>query len=395
MQTTPLSNRLHIGIFGRTNVGKSSLLNSIIGQNLAITSSLPGTTTDPVYKTMELIPFGPVVFIDTAGYDDTGTLGNLRIEKTNDIIRKTDLAVLVIGEDGWNEQEEQISSRLASLDIPVLTVINKTDQLSKEKLEEIRASIPSERVYKISCTTNKGLEILKQAIMENAPRKYEQPTIVGDLISRGDLVVLVTPLDLEAPKGRLILPQVQILRDILDHEAVGIMLKQTELAETLKNLPEPKLVITDSQIFEFVSNTIPPHIPLTSFSILFARFKGDLKTLIQGAHILDELSRDDRILIAEACTHHIGNDDIARVKLPHLIQEYIGGSLNIDFACGQDFPPNLKDYKLIIHCGACMLNRSGFVNRIAESKEQQVPITNFGVAIAQMVGILPRATEVF
>jgi [FeFe] hydrogenase H-cluster maturation GTPase HydF len=395
MQTTPLSNRLHIGIFGRTNVGKSSLLNSIIGQNLSITSSLPGTTTDPVYKTMELIPFGPVVFIDTAGYDDTGMLGELRMEKTNDIIRKTDLAVLVIGEDGWNEQEEQVSSRLASLDIPVLTVINKTDQLSKEKLEEIRTSIPSERVYEISCTTNKGLEILKQAIMENAPKKYEQPTIVGDLISRGDLVILVTPLDLEAPKGRLILPQVQTLRDILDHEAVGIMLKQTELAETLKNLPEPKLVITDSQIFEFVSNTIPPHIPLTSFSILFARFKGDLKTLVQGAHILDELSRDDKILIAEACTHHIGNDDIARVKLPHLIQEYIGSGLNIDFACGQDFPPNLKDYKLIIHCGACMLNRSGFVNRIAEAKEQQVPITNFGVTIAKMVGILPRATEIF
>lgn len=395
MQTTPISNRLHIGIFGRTNVGKSSLLNSLTGQSLAVTSSHPGTTTDPVYKAMELIPFGPVVFIDTAGYDDKGVLGELRIKKTNDVVSKTDLALLVIGEDGWGEEEAKISKKLASFKIPVLTIINKTDLLSKEELEKIRESVPLKPVYEISCTTNKGLETLKQAIMANAPKKYEEPTIVGDLISKGDLVLLVTPLDFEAPKGRLILPQVQTLRDILDHDAVGVILKETQLADALKRLPETNLVITDSQIFGSVANKIPPHIPLTSFSILFARFKGDLKALIHGAQILDELSKDDKILIAEACTHHVGGDDIARIKIPRLLRKYTGYDLNIDFASGQDFPPHLQEYRLIIHCGACMLNRTGFMNRIAEAQKQQVPITNFGVVIAKIVGILNRATKMF
>ncbi|MCL6591767.1 MAG: [FeFe] hydrogenase H-cluster maturation GTPase HydF [Firmicutes bacterium] len=395
MQTTPISNRLHIGIFGRRNAGKSSLLNSLAGQNVAVTSSQPGTTTDPVLKVMELIPYGPVVWIDTAGCDDEGEVGRLRVAKTFEVIGKTDLALIVISESGWGAMEAKLYREFTARKIPVLAVINQIDRLAPAQLGAIRASIPLEKTIEVSSLTGQGIEALKQLIITHAPEKFESPAIIGDLVSPGDFVVLVVPVDYEAPKGRLILPQVQVLRDLLDHGAIGVTLKETELAAALPKLPEPRLVITDSQAFKLVGQIVPPAIALTSFSILYARYKGDINTLAMGAAMIDHLAPGDRILIAETCAHHLAKDDIAREKLPRWLREYVGGDLEIHYVNGPDFPANIAKYRLIIHCGGCMLNRRGVLSRIETATGMGVPITNFGIAIAKLAGILPRALKVF
>lgn len=396
MQTTPISNRLHIGIFGKRNAGKSSLLNAVTGQSAAVTSAHPGTTTDPVYKTMELIPFGPVVWIDTAGIDDLGDLGELRVAKTKEVIRKTDLAIIVLTAAGWTSSEQQLWQELHRAGLPVIIVINQIDRFSQTRLEEIRNSLPDGLpVCPVSCLTGRGIADLKELVIATAPRKYEEPTIVGDLLTPNAVVVLVVPVDYEAPKGRLILPQVQVLRDILDHHAVGITVRETGLADLLRQIPKPRLVITDSQAFAQVNQVVPPEIALTSFSVLFARYKGDLPTFIRGADAIDGLVPGDRILIAEACTHHQVKDDIAREKLPLWLNRKIGGPLQIDYTQGQGFPENLSEYRLIIHCGACMFNRRNVLSRINEACRQNVPITNFGLAIAKLTGILARVVAPF
>lgn len=396
MQTTPISNRLHIGIFGRRNAGKSTLLNSIVGQNTAITSDQPGTTTDPVYKTMELIPFGPVVIIDTAGIDDQGDLGELRIKKTIDVIDKTDLALIVLSGNSWSEEENELYLRFIDKKTPIIVILNKIDQYSADQLNAIRSTIPADlQQIAVSALTNQGIDTLKETIIKNAPEKFETTSIIKDLINPNDYVVLVVPIDYEAPKGRLILPQVQVLREVLDCNAIAVTVKETELASVLLQITKPKLVITDSQAFKQVAKVVPSSVALTSFSILFARHKGDLDILVRGAAAIDHLTENDKILIAEACSHHIGKDDIAREKLPRWLKEYTGFNLQINYVNGNDFPSDINEYKLVIHCGACMFNRQGFMSRIMKAEAQSVPITNFGVCIAKLMGILDRAVSVF
>lgn len=391
MYNTPKSNRLHISIFGKRNAGKSSLINALTNQSLSVVSEIPGTTTDPVSKSMELLPLGPIVLIDTAGLDDNGLLGELRIEKTLKVIEKTDLGVLVFDACS-NDLKNELTwyADLEKKKIPTIGVINKIDLCNDNcKLIKSNFNIP---FVEISAKEKINISGLKKLLIDNAPIDFEMPTILGDIVNPKDKVVLVAPQDIQAPKGRLILPQVQIIRDILDNDALALTVKDTELLDILDSLKdEPSLIITDSQMFRKVNELIPEHLKLTSFSILMARYKGDLDLFINGAKVINSLKPNDKILIAESCTHHALKGDIAREKLPLLLEKKVGGKLNIVNITGVDFPDNLSEYKLIIHCGACMFTRRQLLSRLEHVKEQNIPITNFGVALAELNGILDRS----
>lgn len=399
METTPRSNRLHIGLYGRRNAGKSSLINFITDQPLAIVSDVPGTTADPVLKSMELLPIGPVVLIDTAGLDDQGTLGEMRIAKTKEMMEKTDLALLVISASDSEsvELEKKWIQDFQKFNTPILGVLNQIDlspepELQKEKLEK-ELGIP---FVMTSAQKQIGRAELLIAIVAEAPTDFEQPSLVGELLPAESPVILVTPQDLQAPKGRLILPQVQIIRDLLDHHAMVLTVKDTELPTLLKTLRvPPSLVITDSQIFPQVRDQLPANTPLTSFSILMARAKGDLGMFVRGARQIQKLTEKDKVLIAEACTHHAMEDDIGRVKIPHWLRQKVGSGLQIDHAQGMTFPKNLQDYRLIIHCGGCMFTRKQLMSRLIQAEAAEVAITNYGIAIAALNGMLERVISIF
>lgn len=393
LNQTPAAERIYIGIFGKRNAGKSSVINAITGQNLAIVSDVKGTTTDPVLKSMELLPLGPIVLIDTPGLDDVGELGALRIQKAYQMLNKTDIAVLVVdGSVGMTDEDQQILSRIKQKNIPYIIVYNKSDLLSATPLN-IQQEQP---VIAVSAKNGYQIEELKEKIAGLLPKEQSAKKIVGDLLSPLDFVILVIPIDSAAPKGRLILPQQQTIRDILDAGAVSIIVKDTELKDTLAKLPvKPKLVITDSQAFEKVANEVPEDISLTSFSILFARYKGNLDTVASGAKTLDQLKDGDTVLICEGCTHHRQCDDIGSVKLPRWILEHTKKDILFAFTSGTEFPDDLSGYQLIIHCGGCMLNEREMKYRLRCAKDQNVPMTNYGTAIAHMKGILNRSLNPF
>ena len=402
MQTTPKALRLHIGIFGRANVGKSTLINALTNQYTAITSPQAGTTTDPVEKSMELLPIGPVTIIDTAGLDDNTELAKQRIEKTLEIIPRCDVAVIVCDYRGWGVFETDLCIRLNESKVPVIAVVNKLDvkAISQKNFNKIKEFCSDPILTSLEQDVKQGeniTSILKEQIVKNIPEDFTaNQTVIGDLIAEGDTVVLVTPIDKEAPKGRLILPQVQVLRDILDNNAKAIVVKENQLQSALANLySPPKLVVTDSQVFEEVSRLVPSYIPLTSFSILFARLKGDLGSFVNGVGVLALAPSGTKILIAESCTHHPIEDDIARVKIPNWIKRKTGKDFVFEYVRGHDFPKDLTPYKLVIHCGGCMTNRREILSRVYRATSQNVAITNYGVVIAYCTGILDRCLEIF
>ena len=390
LNNTPSSERLHIGIFGKRNAGKSSLINALTGQSLAIVSDVKGTTTDPVLKSMELLPLGPVVIIDTPGLDDEGELGNLRIQKAYQMLNKTDIAILVVDASvGMTAEDERILNRIKDKEIPHTIVMNKSDLLNN-------TDAPASDTLFVSAVNNKGIFELKQKLGTLIPREDKSKTIVGDLINPMDFIVLVIPVDKAAPKGRLILPQQQTIRDILDHNAVSIVVKDSDLKDTLNKLGQkPALVITDSQVFAKVSKDVPEDVPLTSFSILFAKYKGDLKTVVHGARALDTLNDGDTILISEGCTHHRQCGDIGTEKLPKMLSTHSGKNLHFEFTSGTEFSHDVDKYKLIIHCGGCMLNDREMKYRLKCAEDAGIPITNYGTAIAHMTGILDRCVKLF
>ena len=396
MQDTPKGERLHIAIFGKRNAGKSSLINALTKQDVALVSDLPGTTTDPVYKAMEILPLGPVVLIDTAGLDDEGQLGLLRVEKSKAVLNKTDLAILVIdGQSELTEFDVKIFQEIKAKNIPVVVVVNKIDLQKRIMPHSIVEQLGND-VVEVSTVTGAGIELLKGLLIKNTPEKWGEETLVGDIVKADDNVVLVVPIDSAAPKGRLILPQVQVLRESIDNDGNAIIAKENKLKEALANLKRPpSLVITDSQVFGEIESIVPEAIPFTSFSILFARYKGDLTTYINGVKALEKLAKNDKILIAEGCTHHRQKDDIGTVKIPKWLKEYTGVDLTFDWVSGGQYPANLAEYKLIIHCGACMLNRREVLYRNSIAKEQNVPIVNYGILIAYLKGILPRVIKPF
>lgn len=394
MNQTPSANRTHIGIFGKRNAGKSSLINAITGQNYAIVSDVLGTTTDPVLKSMELLPLGPVVIIDTPGLDDEGELGALRIQKAYQILNKTDIAVLVIDASfGVTKEDSEILKRIHEKEIPCVIVVNKSDICPNCNLEDL--PLPdSDSAILVSSKTGEHIHELKELLAQQASQDTIQKSIVADLLNPLDFVVLVVPIDSAAPKGRLILPQQQTIRDILEAKASAIVVQETELAETLNSLgKKPKMVITDSQVFKKVSAVTPDDILLTSFSILFARYKGNLKTLVDGASALDSLKNGDRILISEGCTHHRQCDDIGTVKLPNWIRSYTKKEVEFEFTSGTEFPLDLSSYKMIVHCGGCMLNEREMKYRLKCAEDAKIPITNYGTCIAYINGILNRSLE--
>ncbi len=396
------SMRLHIGVFGRTNVGKSSLLNRITNQEISIVSDVAGTTTDVVEKSMELLPVGAVTFLDTAGLDDVSELGKERIEKTLKVLNRIDIAVIVCDQLGIGSCENELIQKFDELKIPYLIVVNKCDETFQKnnapsRKSEISTLPRGEGILRTSVKTDEQLVFkFKEALVKLLPDDFvNSPKIAGDLVEPKSTVILVIPIDKEAPKGRIILPQVQTLRDLLDSDCLTYVVKETELKQALENLKTPPaLVITDSQAFKKVSEIVPDEIPLTSFSILFARLKGDLEAFIKGAEAIDNLKDGDMVLILESCTHHAIEDDIGRVKIPNLLRKKTGKNLVIHNYAGHDFP-DIKDYKLIIHCGACMTNRREVLSRILLADKAGVPITNYGVAISYCLGILPRAVKIF
>lgn len=395
MQGAPKGMRIHIGIFGKRNVGKSSILNSLTNQEISIVSETAGTTTDPVEKSMELLPLGPVLFVDTAGIDDEGALGLQRVEKTKKVIDRIDLAIIVCDSRGMDEFEEKLIEEFNTRKTPFIVVLNKIDEYESKTDSPINLSTYSP--IKTSSLKNQGIDDLKQAIIKNVPDEFfTNNAIASDLVLPGETAVLVVPIDLEAPKGRLILPQVQTIRDLLDNDSIVIVTKERELRKTLDNLKTPPaLVVTDSQAFLKVSADVPKNIKLTSFSILFARLKGDLNEFVKGALAIEKLQSGDKVLICESCTHHEIGDDIGRVKIPRWITQYSGKKLEFVHYAGHDFPDNIKDYALIIHCGACMTNKREILSRILKAKEANVPITNYGLTIAYSLGIFNRALEPF
>ncbi len=401
MDKTPKGNRLHIALFGRTNVGKSSLLNLITGQDIAITSPIAGTTTDVVEKAMELLPLGPVLFLDTGGLDDTSSLSALRLKKTHNIFDRADIVLLVAEPDIWTDFEEGVLRETEKRKIPAIAVINKTDL--KNPTPEFVALI-SEKIERVVLASSINwekrdvyIEPLKRHLIEVCPDDFIQPPpIIGDLLPPGGLAVLVVPIDLEAPKGRLILPQVQTIRDALDSDAAALIVKERELAHTLNILNRPPdIVVCDSQVVLKMCADTPKNIPSTTFSILFARHKGDLAEAAKGVAGIEKLMPGDKVLIAEACSHHPVQDDIGRVKIPRWLRQYTGFELNIDVFAGRDYPENLKEYSIIIHCGACMLTRREMLNRIQKAREAKVPVTNYGVAISFLQGVLRRTLTPF
>ncbi len=393
----PKSFRLHIGIFGKRNTGKSSILNLLTSQEVSIVSEVPGTTTDPVEKPMELLPLGPVLFIDTAGIDDLGDLGEKRIAKTMAVFDRTDLGVIVTNFNDWDNFEQIIIDEFTNRAIPFIIVFNKTDLYNENN--EIISKLRSAKIQftKTSVLKRTGLIELRKLLLESAPADFiDRPSILADLVGPGEAAVLVVPIDKEAPKGRLILPQVQSIRDLLDNDAFSVVVKERELREVLSRFNKPpKLVVTDSQAFLKVAADTPPEIPMTSFSILFARFQGDLNEMVRGAMAIDTLKTGDKVLIAEACTHHPIGEDIGTVKIPRWLTQYVGGKLEIDNLRGHDFPENISEYKIIIHCGACMWNRREMLSRIMKAKLYGVPITNYGLTIAYSLGIFERALQPF
>jgi len=397
LNATPSSERVHIGIFGKRNAGKSSLINAITGQNLAIVSEAKGTTTDPVYKAMELLPLGPVMIIDTPGIDDEGVLGSLRIQKAYQVLNKTDIALVIIDAAvGPSAEDLRLIERINTKKIPLLIVINKCETINEDKKTAYQALLSNGKLLFVSAEQKLNIFELKEAIAQTVPADENKAQIVADLLSPSDFVVLVVPIDSAAPKGRLILPQQQTIRDILEADAAAIVVKENELTNTLQNLGKrPKLIITDSQVFKKVAAETPADILLTSFSILFARYKGNLQTAVQGVTALDSLEDGDKILIGEGCTHHRQCDDIGTVKLPRWIKEYTGKNPEFIFTSGTEFPLNLSPYKMIIHCGACMLNEREMQYRIKCAADQNIPFTNYGITIAYINGILKRTVEPF
>lgn len=397
LNATPSSERVHIGIFGKRNAGKSSLINAITGQNLAIVSEAKGTTTDPVYKAMELLPLGPVMIIDTPGIDDEGVLGSLRIQKAYQVLNKTDIALVIIDAAvGPSAEDLRLIERINTKKIPLLIVINKCETINEDKKTAYQALLPNGKLLFVSAEQQLNIFELKEAIAQTVPADENKAQIVADLLLPSDFVVLVVPIDSAAPKGRLILPQQQTIRDILEADAAAIVVKENELTNTLQNLGKrPKLVITDSQVFKKVAAETPADILLTSFSILFARYKGNLQTAVQGVTALENLEDGDKILVGEGCTHHRQCDDIGTVKLPRWIKEYTGKNPEFIFTSGTEFPLNLSPYKMIIHCGACMLNEREMQYRIKCAVDQNIPFTNYGITIAYINGILKRTVEPF
>ena len=393
MNETPTGERVHIGFFGRRNAGKSSVLNAVIGQELAVVSDVKGTTTDPVYKSMELLPLGPVTVIDTPGIDDEGELGTLRVRKSYQVLNKTDVAVIVVdSQAGFGEQEEKLLNRMQEKQIPCVLVFNKMDQKNAVCPEKIK-DIP---VLGVSARTKAGITELKETIAKAAKTEAVSKPLVSDLLDPSDFVILVVPIDKAAPKGRLILPQQQTIRDILEAGAVSIVVKDNELKNTLENIgKKPKLVITDSQAFGKVSKDTPEDILLTSFSILFARYKGELETMIAGVAALNKIRTGDKILICEGCTHHRQRGDIGTVKLPNWIRQFTKAEPEFTFTSGTEFPDDLTQYKLIIHCGGCMLNAKEMKYRIKCACDQNVPVTNYGMTIAYIHGVLERSLKPF
>lgn len=397
LNATPSSERVHIGIFGKRNAGKSSLINAITGQKLAIVSEAKGTTTDPVYKAMELLPLGPVMIIDTPGIDDEGVLGSLRIQKAYQVLNKTDIALVIIDAAvGPSAEDLRLIKRINAKKIPLLIVINKCETINEDKKTAYQALLPNGKLLFVSAEQKLNIFELKEAIAQTVPADENKAQIVADLLSPSDFVVLVVPIDSAAPKGRLILPQQQTIRDILKADAAAIVVKENELTNTLQNLGKrPKLVITDSQVFKKVAAETPADILLTSFSILFARYKGNLQTSVQGVTALESLEDGDKILVGEGCTHHRQCDDIGTVKLPRWIKEYTGKNPEFIFTSGTEFPLDLSPYKMIIHCGACMLNEREMQYRIKCAVDQNIPFTNYGITIAYINGILKRTVEPF
>lgn len=403
MNQTPMSERVHIGFFGKRNAGKSSVMNAVTGQDIAVVSEVRGTTTDPVYKSMELLPLGPVVMMDTPGIDDEGELGALRVKKSYQVLNRTDTAVLVLdGTAGVSREDAALLERIRRKKLPYIIVLNKKDALSDPAVEEqedrVRAQLDlsEEQLLSVSAADGTGINELKERLaclaQEEGPERY----IVRDLIGPSDLVVLVVPIDKAAPKGRLILPQQQTIRDILEADAVSVVVKENELRGTLERLGEkPKLVITDSQAFRKVAEDTPEDILLTSFSILFARYKGNLEGAVRGVAALDTLQDGDAILISEGCTHHRQCDDIGTVKIPRWIREYTGKEIRFESTSGTEFPDELGKYKLVVHCGGCMLNEREMRYRLACARDQGVPMTNYGILIAHTQGILKRSVQVF
>lgn len=399
MNQTPASERVHISFFGKRNAGKSSVINAVTGQDLAIVSSVMGTTTDPVYKTMELLPLGPVMVIDTPGIDDEGELGALRVRKSYQVLNKTDIAILVIDSTaGKGEEELELIHRFHKKGIPYLIVYNKIDLLSTEKIKDLAMSVRAEEVL-VSASDGMNIQELKEKIASLKPEDTHKYPLIQDLIDPLDLVILVVPIDKAAPKGRLILPQQQTIRDILERGALSLVVRDTELKSTLDHFLAqgvcPKLVVTDSQAFARVSKAVPENITLTSFSILFSRYKGELEIQLKGIAALSSIEDGDRILIAEGCTHHRQCGDIGTCKMPEWIRNYTGKKPVFEFTSGTEFPDDVSSYKMVVHCGGCMLNEREMKYRIACCQDQGVPITNYGILIAQVTGILKRSLGPF
>ena len=391
LNNTPTANRLHIALFGRRNSGKSSLINALTGQDTALVSDIPGTTTDPVSKAMELHGIGPCVIIDTPGFDDEGTLGEMRIERTLKAIERTDIALLFC-EESELQVEKEWMQQLKAKNIPVILILNKTDIRKNipSIIEEIE-SVLLQKPVAVSAKDKKGLEDIRLAILEKLPQDFEQPSITGDLVSENDLVLLVMPQDIQAPKGRLILPQVQTMRELLAKKCLIMSCTTDKLPQTLKALAyPPKLIITDSQVFKTVYEQKPAESLLTSFSVLMAGYKGDIRQFVEGASAIDRLTENSCVLIAEACAHAPMTEDIGRVKIPRLLRKKVGEALHIDMVSGSDFPKDLSKYDLIIHCGACMFNRKHVMNRLEQASTQQVPMTNYGITLAHLMGILDK-----
>lgn len=392
LNSTPTSERVQIGIFGLRNSGKSSLVNAITNQNLSIVSEVKGTTTDPVYKSMELLPIGPVTIIDTPGIDDEGELGALRVEKTKQVLHKTDIAILVtVAGKELNLLEKNLISLFKASGVKYIIVFNKSDLLNQFPESDIK----NNEIY-VSAKENKNIYELKQLIAMTYEDDDKKEKLISDVVNKNDIVILVTPIDSAAPKGRIILPQQQVLRDLLDSSAISLVVKEFELNQALQSLKnKPKLVITDSQAFKYVMNIVPEDILLTSFSILFARYKGVLNTAVKGVKMLEKLNDNDTLLISEGCTHHRQCDDIGTVKLPNWIQNYTNKKLNFKFTSGGSFPEDLSEYKMIIHCGSCMLKDREVIYRYKLAEGQNIPITNYGITIAYINGILKRSLKIF
>jgi [FeFe] hydrogenase H-cluster maturation GTPase HydF len=393
MQSAPKALRLHIGLFGRRNVGKSSLLNAITRQQVSIVSSVAGTTTDPVEKPMELLPLGPVLFVDTAGVDDEGALGELRMQRTRGILERVDLGVVVTEAGGWGSFEDGLIAELKRRHVPVVVAVNKIDAEPLPDDERARLEPAADALVALSALTGAGVSALREALLRLAPADFfDNRRVIADLVPPGGVAVLVVPIDKEAPKGRLILPQVMAIRDLLDGESFALVTQDRELRNALATLATPPaIVVTDSQAFLTVAAEVPPDVPMTSFSILMARFHGDLAELVRGTVAIERLKRDDRVLIAERCTHHPTGDDIGRVKIPRWLSQYVGATLHFAHVQGRDFPSDLTPFRLVVHCGNCTGNRREMLSRIHRCREAGVPITNYGLTIAYSLGIFERA----